>query len=230
MREFAIAAVVSIVCFGCTRHEPKAERPESEPPPQAAKADPKAVEILQRSAESYSKLRSYKDSIVIVSSGRNLMPRQAVGRTAFDRGGRMKFEVIAKDPYGPGTAKWAVSFEEGKVFALRSDAAPREHDGGLHEALMEIETASAHASVIIPSLLMPESFGGKTFFDQLVAPQLGQDLKLGDKSYYRITDQAGFGVVIDKSSFLVRRVLLPGGGMVDFSATPNATFGEVDWQ
>lgn len=226
----AFALAVIIVGSGCSRNGANPKEAASEPDRPAPTADLNAIEILSKSAEAYAKLSSYKDEILIFTTGRNMMPRQASARTSFERGGRLFFKVSFNDPYGPGVTSSAVAFKDGKAYSIKSDANSEEQERDLGEALSKIEMSSARSSIIIPSLLQPEAFAGKTFFDSLVAPRLDKDLKLGDTSYHRISDQRGYRVIIDKSSYLVRRVLLPGGGMVDYAAAPNASLGELDWR
>lgn len=227
---YAVLAT-ALVVLGCSKGHQETHDKPTKPRPNIA-ADPKAIAILEESASMYRSLETYQDEILIVSSGRNMMPRQAFGKTLYARDGRLLFEVSFQDPYGTGTAVNRVWAKDGKVYAT-SFMNSGMKVFSIFEALESIKEPSAYASTLVPSLLFQNEFSNQTLFDRMTAPQLEKELELAGETFFHIVDPDGYSVLISARSKLIKRIFLPNNaGMVDIQPTANEplTSFEVDDQ
>lgn len=212
--------VAALVVLGCSKGQQETPDKPTEPSTKIA-ADPKAIAVLEESAAAYRSLETYQDEILIASSGRNMMPRQAFGRTLYANDGRFLFEVSSQDPYGSGTAVSRVWTKDGKVY-VTSFMNSGKKESSIFEALQSITEPSAFASILVPSLLLHDEFPNHTLFARMKAPQLEKEVEFAGETFFHVVDPGGYSVLISKKSKLIKRILLPNNaGMVDIQATAN---------
>ena len=216
---YAVLAT-ALVVLGCSKGHQETHDKPTDPRPNMA-ADPRAIAILEESAAAYRSLETYQDEILIASSGRNMMPRQAFGKTLYANDGRFLFEVSSQDPYGSGTTVSRVWANDGKVYAT-SFMNSGKKESSIFEALESIKEPSAYASILVPSLLFQDEFLNHSLFDRMKAPQLEKELELAGETFIHIADPDGYSVLISERTKLIKRIFLPNNsGMVDIQATAN---------
>jgi outer membrane lipoprotein-sorting protein len=193
-------------------------------PPSTGQAGQTPVRILLSMERAYRTCRSYRDSGVVTSTiltdgGRAGSERPF--RTAFVRPGWLRFQFT--DPgLGERSSSYIV-WSDGTQVRSWWDAQPGvRNPGSVYDALAVAAGISGGSSVRVPSLLLPQEFGGGPL---LVGPERTDDAVAGDADCYRIrgksrktpytlmmgaqtrtVEDESITFWIDKATYLLRKV------------------------
>jgi outer membrane lipoprotein-sorting protein len=198
--------------------------PAQEQAPATGQTTLTPVRILLSMERAYRTCRSYRDSGVVTSTiltdgGRAGSERPF--KTAFLRPGQFRFQFT--DPgLGERSSSYIV-WSDGTQVRSWWDAQPGvRNPGSVYDALAVATGISGGSSVRVPSLLLPQEFGGGPL---LVGPEAIDDAVAGDADCYRIrgksrktpytlmmgaqtrtVEDESITFWIDKTTYLLRKV------------------------